>query len=95
MTRQNLRILAIAVAAAFALGAQAQTKSDVKVDKVDQRQTGQDNKQFLDLGNGTYKLMNRASGALMLDDPAGSTTAGTQLQIWTDNGLAPQQWVLQ
>jgi hypothetical protein len=38
--------------------------------------------------------MNRASGSLILDDPAGSTTAGTQLQIWTDNGLAPQQWVL-
>ena len=50
--------------------------------------------QFRDLGNGSYKLMNRASGSLMLDDPAGSTTAGTQLQIWTDNGLAPQQWVL-
>ncbi|WP_201314980.1 RICIN domain-containing protein [Dyella sp. EPa41] len=49
---------------------------------------------FMDLGNGTYKLMNQASGSLMLDDPAGSTTHGTQLQIWTDNGLAPQQWTL-
>jgi hypothetical protein len=49
---------------------------------------------FMDLGNGTYKLMNQASGSLMLDDPGGSTTHGTQLQIWTDNGLAPQQWLL-
>jgi len=53
------------------------------------------NWQFMDLGNGTYKLRNQASGALMLDDPAGSTTHGTQLQIWTDNGLAPQQWQVQ
>jgi len=52
------------------------------------------NWQFMDLGNGSYKLMNQASGSLMLDDPAGSTTHGTQLQIWTDNGLAPQQWIL-
>jgi hypothetical protein len=50
--------------------------------------------QFMDLGNGSYKLMNQASGSLMLDDPAGSTTHGTQLQLWTDNGLAPQQWIL-
>ena len=49
---------------------------------------------FLDVGNGVYKLQNQASGGLMLDDPAASTTAGTQLQIWTDNGLAPQQWVI-
>jgi hypothetical protein len=30
----------------------------------------------------------------MLDDTGGSTTHGTQLQIWTDNGLPPQQWLL-
>lgn len=51
--------------------------------------------QFIDLGNGSYKLRNQAAGALMLDDPAGSTTHGTQLGIWTDNGLAPQQWLVQ
>ena len=50
---------------------------------------------FMDLGNGSYKLMSQASGSLMLDDPQGSTTHGTQLQIWTDNGLSPQQWTLQ
>jgi len=52
------------------------------------------NWQFMDLGNGSYKLLNQASGSLILDDPAGSTTHGTQLQLWTDNGLAPQQWIL-
>jgi hypothetical protein len=50
--------------------------------------------QVIDLGNGSYKLKNRAAGALVLDDPAGSTTAGTQLQIYTDNGLGTQQWTL-
>lgn len=50
---------------------------------------------FVDLGNGTYNLRNQASGTLVLDDPAGSTTHGTQLQTWTNNGLAPQQWRLQ
>jgi hypothetical protein len=50
---------------------------------------------FYDLGNGLYKLQNKASGSLMLDDPGGSTTHGTQLQIWNDNGLAPQQWLVQ
>jgi hypothetical protein len=52
------------------------------------------NWQFMDMGNGSYKLLNQASGSLILDDPAGSTTHGTQLQLWTDNGLAPQQWIL-
>ena len=50
---------------------------------------------FMDLGNGQYKLQNRASGTLNLDDTGGSSTPGTQLQIWTDNGLPPQHWVLQ
>ena len=53
------------------------------------------NWQFLDRGNGRYTLRNQASGSLVLDDPGGSTTRGTALQIYTDNGLAPQQWVLQ
>jgi len=48
----------------------------------------------MDLGNGTYKLMNQASGSLMLGDTGGSTTHGTPLQTWTDNGLPPQQWQL-
>ena len=29
-----------------------------------------------------------------LDDTGGSMTHGTQLEIWTDNGLPPQHWVL-
>ena len=49
---------------------------------------------FMDVGGGVYKLQNQASGNLNLDDPGSSTTAGTQLQIYTDNGLAPQQWVI-
>ena len=49
---------------------------------------------FMDLGNGQFKLQNRASGALNLDDTGGSMTHGTQLEIWTDNGLPPQHWVL-
>ena len=49
---------------------------------------------FMDLGNGQFKLRNRASGALNLDDTGGSMTHGTQLEIWTDNGLPPQHWVL-
>jgi hypothetical protein len=49
---------------------------------------------FMDLGNGQFKLQNRASGALNLDDTGGSMTHGTQLQIWTDNSLPPQHWVL-
>lgn len=52
------------------------------------------NWQFMDLGNGSYKLLNQASGSLVLDDPGGSTTHGTQLQIYTDNGLPSQQWIL-
>ncbi|KZC17745.1 hypothetical protein RHOFW510R12_11050 [Rhodanobacter sp. FW510-R12] len=51
--------------------------------------------QVVDVGHGSYKLLTQASGELALDDPAGSTTAGTQLQIYTDNGLGTQQWVLQ
>ncbi len=51
--------------------------------------------QFIDLGNGRYKLRNQACGSLMLDDPAGSTTHGTQLGVWTDNRLAAQQWLMQ
>jgi hypothetical protein len=51
--------------------------------------------QVVDVGHGAYKLITRASGELALDDPAGSTTAGTQLHIYTDNGLGTQQWVLQ
>ncbi|MET0503929.1 MAG: RICIN domain-containing protein [Luteibacter sp.] len=50
---------------------------------------------FVDVGNGTYNLRNQASGTLVLDDPAASTTHGTQLQLWTNNGLPPQQWRLQ
>lgn len=50
---------------------------------------------FVDVGNGTYNLRNQASGTLVLDDPAASMTHGTQLQIYTNNGLAPQQWRLQ
>ena len=57
---------------------------------------GNDNQSwlFMDLGNGQFKLQNRASGTLNLDDTGGSMTHGTQLEIWTDNGLAPQHWVL-
>lgn len=51
--------------------------------------------QFIDLCSGGYKPRNHASESLMLDDPAGSNTQGTQLGIWTDNGLAPQQWLVQ
>jgi hypothetical protein len=29
-----------------------------------------------------------------LDDFDGSLNPGTQLEIWTDNGLPPQDWVL-
>jgi len=44
------------------------------------------------IGGGNFKLMNQAAGSLMLDDPGASMTHGTQLEIWTDNGLAPEQW---
>ena len=50
---------------------------------------------FMDLGNGQYKLQATSFSDLMLDDTGGSTTHGTQLQVWTDNGLAPQHWILQ
>jgi hypothetical protein len=40
------------------------------------------NGQFMDRGNAVYELMNQASGSLMLDDGLGSTTPGTQLEIW-------------
>jgi len=53
------------------------------------------NWRFMDFGDGSFKLMSQASGSLMLDDPSGSTTHGTQLQIYTDNGLPPQRWNLQ
>lgn len=49
---------------------------------------------WMDLGNGEFKLQNRAAPLLNLDDTMGSSTPGQQLQIWTDNGLAPQHWVL-
>ena len=50
--------------------------------------------QFLDHGDGSYTLANQSSGLLRLDDPAGSTVHGAALQVYTDNGLAPQRWVL-
>ena len=50
--------------------------------------------QFLDHGDGSFTLANQSSGLLRLDDPAGSTTHGAALQVWTDNGLTPQEWVL-
>ena len=50
---------------------------------------------FMDLGNGSFKLNSQASGSLMMDDPGGSMAHGTQLHLWTDNGLWPQQWILQ
>lgn len=49
---------------------------------------------FMDYGNGHYKLQNEASGVLNLDDPGGSNYPTTQLQIWTDNGLSPQHWIV-
>ncbi|MCW2865078.1 MAG: Ricin lectin [Actinoallomurus sp.] len=41
--------------------------------------------------NGGYR--NAASGRC-LDDPGGSATDGTQLQLWDCNSGANQQWVL-
>jgi hypothetical protein len=38
-------------------------------------------------------LLNPQSG-LCLDDPGGNTANGTQLQIWTCNGAAAQQFAL-
>jgi hypothetical protein len=31
---------------------------------------------------------------MCLDDPGSSTTAGTQLQIWTCNGTNAQKWTI-
>lgn len=49
---------------------------------------------FMDLGNGIYKLQNRASKTLNLTDPGASTTNGTQVIVNTDNGYVQQQWSL-
>jgi hypothetical protein len=38
-------------------------------------------------------LLNPQSG-LCLDDPSGNAANGTQLQIWTCNGTAAQQFAL-
>jgi hypothetical protein len=43
------------------------------------------------IANGTYTLVNGASG-LYLADPAASTTPGTQIIQWTATGRSEQQW---
>jgi hypothetical protein len=50
---------------------------------------------FMDRGNAVYQLMNQSSGTLMLDDWEGSTTPGTQLEVFTSNGSPAQRYVLQ
>lgn len=53
------------------------------------------NWQFRDYGNGTYMLSPQASGVLNLDDPGSSSTPGTALWTYTNNGETPQQYALQ
>ncbi|WP_230633058.1 RICIN domain-containing protein [Paenibacillus athensensis] len=43
------------------------------------------------VSGGTYKLINPNSGKA-LDVAGGGTADGTNVQIWTDNGSAAQQW---
>ena len=43
------------------------------------------------VSGGVYTLINIA-GNLALDNPAGSITAGTQIQLWGANGASAQQW---
>ncbi|WP_329171502.1 RICIN domain-containing protein [Streptomyces sp. NBC_01477] len=44
------------------------------------------------LADGTYKI---TAGTLAVDDPASSTTAGTQLILYTQHSAANQQWQVQ
>ncbi|MGN8072040.1 family 43 glycosylhydrolase [Mucilaginibacter sp. 22184] len=44
------------------------------------------------IANGTYRIKSKVTGQC-LDVPSGSTTPGTQLQEWTDNGNIAQKWV--
>jgi GH43 family beta-xylosidase len=44
------------------------------------------------IANGTYRIKSKVTGQC-LDVPNGSTTPGTQLQEWTDNGNIAQKWV--
>ncbi|WP_349260675.1 arabinofuranosidase catalytic domain-containing protein [Actinocrinis sp.] len=43
-------------------------------------------------GGGTTGPIHAVGAGKCLDDPNGTTTAGTQQQIYTCNGLAPQNW---
>jgi hypothetical protein len=49
---------------------------------------------FVDVGNGWFKIQNVNSG-LVCDDTSGATTNGTPVQQYTYNGTASQMWRLQ
>lgn len=53
--------------------------------------TGIVNSNGIIISGAQYKLTNQKSG-LCLDDLGGSTTAGTQMGQWNDNGLNTQRW---
>ncbi|BDI27966.1 hypothetical protein CCAX7_000170 [Capsulimonas corticalis] len=44
------------------------------------------------IANGVYALTPQCATACRLDDSGGGTTAGSNVQIWTSNGLNPQRW---
>ncbi|BDI27965.1 hypothetical protein CCAX7_000160 [Capsulimonas corticalis] len=44
------------------------------------------------IANGIYALTPSCATACRLDDSAGGTTNGSNVQIWTNNGLNPQRW---
>ncbi len=42
-----------------------------------------------------YYVLRHGAASLCMDDAAGSTTAGTAMQLWTCNDLSPQIWHLE
>ncbi len=47
----------------------------------------------MDVGNGYYKLISKATG-LVMDVDNSSTADGAKVQQWTDNGTDAQKWYL-
>lgn len=48
----------------------------------------------MSVGNGYYKIVSKSNN-LCLDVAAGLSEAGSNVQVWEDNGLDPQQWRLE
>lgn len=58
--------------------------------------TGADTQKWstVSVGNGYYKIVSKSNN-LCLDVAAGLSEAGSNVQVWEDNGLDPQQWRLE